>query len=148
MSKVYASTNGCEEGQLSSMYVEQFFRENNLIITKDPAQADLIVFYACGLTDASEKDSLRVIKKLQAKMKPAARLIVWGCLPKINPESLEPVYKGPLPGPKDTSFFASLLEKTLVSFDNIRANTLVPTETARVPARGDAFTHVLLLLKK
>ena len=131
MLDVYIGTNGCEEGQLSSMYVEQFFRMNNSIVTRDPTQADLIVFYACGLTEQKENDSLMVIKKLQAKMKPTARFVVWGCLPKINPKPLAAIYDGPLIGPKDTSFFETISGTTKIPFEDINANTLVSSERTK-----------------
>jgi len=134
MLTVYVSTNGCVEGQLSSTYVEQFFRKNKLAVTRDPEQADLLVFYACGLTEQKEKDSLSIIIRLQERMKPTARLVVWGCLPRINPKSLRTIYDGPILGPTDTSFFEKILEKTTVSLDSVlearAANMLIATETS------------------
>jgi len=158
MLKVYLSTNGCEEAQLSSMEVEQFFDKNEATIVRDPTQADLIIFFACGLTDQREKDSLMIIRKLQAKKKTSARLAVWGCLPKINPQSLASVYDGPILGPMDTSFFEEILGKTKISFDNVSANTLVSKETPGLPSSSpsglcnghytDAFIDAVILLKK
>jgi len=149
MLKVYVTTNGCEEGQLSSMYVEQFFRKNKLTITRIPSQADLMIFYACGLTEQKEKDSLMLIRKLQARMKPTARLIVWGCLSKINPQLLATVYNGPLIGPRDTSFFEGILEKTFVPFNVISANTLVSWQTSGLYEHHYAppFTDAVIRLK-
>lgn len=132
MLNVYIGTNGCREGQLSSMYVEQFFRKNESVVTRDPTQADLIVFYACGLTEQKENDSLMAINRLQAEMKPTARLIVWGCLPKINPKALAATYDGPLIGPKDTIFFEEMLGTTKVPFDDINAHTLVSSEKSKL----------------
>jgi len=150
MVQVYVSTNGCEEAQLSSMYVEQFFKENNQVLITDPAQADMIIFFACGLTAQTEKDSLLVIKKLKAIMKPAARLLVWGCLHKINPRSLAAVYEGPVIGPADASYFEGLLEKTTILFDEISANSLALRETSGLCDRSytDLLTRVLMLPKK
>ncbi len=148
--KVYISTNGCEEAQLSSMYAEQFFRKNGLTITNDSTEADLAVFFACGLTKQTEKDSLVIIKKLKNTIKPTARLLVWGCLQKINPRSLSAVYDGPAIGPMDTGFFETILEKTSIPFDTISANTLVARETSEPCTRryADVFTSVLMLPRK
>ncbi|MEM2143828.1 MAG: radical SAM protein [Candidatus Jordarchaeaceae archaeon] len=154
MLKVYVTTNGCVEGQLSSTYVEEFFRKNKLTITKDLSQADLIVFYACGLTEQKEKDSLAVISKLQAKSKPTAKLIVWGCLPKINPKALSTVYNGPIIGPMDTAYFEEIFERTTVTFNDIMgaraADMLVPPETLELYNYPplDAFTNTIILLKE
>jgi threonylcarbamoyladenosine tRNA methylthiotransferase CDKAL1 len=148
--KVYVSTNGCEEAQLSSMHVDKFFRMNKLTITNDPTQADLVIFYACGLTAQTEKDSLIMIRKLQTKTKPKAKLLVWGCLPKINPQSLATLYEGPIIGPFDTAFFEKILEKPNVRFDDIAVNTLSLRETSGMYDRRytDALGNVLLFLRK
>lgn len=148
--KVYISTNGCEEAQLSSAYVEQFLRKNKITVTKNPTEADFIFFYACGLTKQTEKDSLMVIKSLKAKMKASAKLFVWGCLPKINPQILSTVYDGPMIGPKDISFFEKILENTTIRFEDISANTLIPRETSGIfdHYHNDAFVNITFLFKK
>jgi len=151
--KVYISTNGCVEGQLSSTFIEQFFIKNKLTVINDPTQADLIVFYACGLTEQKEKDSLIIIRKLKVLMKPTARLLVWGCLPKINPQSLRAIYDGPLIGPLDTNFFEGILEKNMISADSIgwarAADMLIPSQTSELyKSHTDALTDTLILLKQ
>jgi len=79
-----------------------------------------VVFYACGLTEERERDSLSAIRNLHAIMRPGAQLIVWGCLPRISSQSLRAVYRGPLLGPLDTAFFEGLLEKVNVPFGSVR----------------------------
>lgn len=134
--KVYITTNGCVEGQLSSTFAEQFFAKNKSTVVTEPAEADLIVFYACGLTEPKEKDSLTIIKKLKMQMDPSAKLIVWGCLPKINSRSLKEIYDGPILGPNDTVFFEELLENPSVGFADVEhayaVNTLVPSHCSGV----------------
>jgi len=142
---VYVSTNGCEEAQLSSAYLVQFFRKNGLNITKEATQADLIVFYACGLTVQSEEDSLKVINKLKSKMKVRARLLVWGCLSKINSKILAKVYDGPMIGPKDVVFVEKILERTKIPLANISANELVSLETFRTHSKIELFKKMLML---
>lgn len=129
MQRIYVSCNGCEDGRLSSAYVEKFFTTNKCIITRDAAQADLIVFYACGLTKECENDSLRVLEKLQSTKRAEAKLIAWGCLTKINPRLLATVYDGPLIDPKNLDFFETVLDKVHVPMNNVHANTLLPQET-------------------
>lgn len=152
--KVYISTNGCVEGQLSSTFIEQFFIKNKSTVINDPTQADLLVFYACGLTEQKEKDSLIIIRKLKVLMKPSARLLVWGCLPKINPQSLRAIYDGPLIGPMDTNFFEGIFEKTMIPSDNMEwaraANMLIPSQTSGLYNyhHTDALTSAIFLLKQ
>ncbi len=110
MLKVYTSTNGCEEGQLKSMCAQQFFLANGFLLTKDLASADYIVFFACGLTIPKEKQSFNIIIKMKEKKKNSAKMIVWGCLPKINPEEFKKVYSGSIVGPKDLNFFGPTID--------------------------------------
>jgi len=152
--RVYVSTNGCIEGQLSSTYVLQFFKKNKLTIVTDLTQADMIVFWACGLTEPRERDSLMLIRKIQNKMKPGTRLIVWGCLPKINPKSLSKIYDGPIVGSTDTSFFGNILEETVVPFDNMdiacAQPMLVLSETSGLEENdyADHLNSIFILLKQ
>ena len=125
--KAYISTNGCEIARLKSMDVQQFLtcNDSNVKITTNVEEADLIIFYACGLTNKSEEDGLRILKGIRSRMKPTARIVVWGCLSKVNPKSLAPVYAGPILGPSDTNYFESFVEDVSVPYDKVHANTLV-----------------------
>ncbi|MEM2486457.1 MAG: radical SAM protein [Candidatus Bathyarchaeia archaeon] len=152
--KVYVSTNGCVEAQLSSTFVKQFFIENKVSVLNDPREADLIVFYACGLTEQKEKDSLAIINKLKNEAKPLSKLVVWGCLPKINPKASSKVFDGPVIGPTDLNYFEGFLEKAEITFNGLmwaRAeNMLIPTETMEKQDNRnvDAFTSMILFLKR
>lgn len=145
--KVYIGNDGCVEGQLSSTYVERFLKGQQLVITSDPSDADLVVFYACGLTEERQKQSIALINRIKEVLKPTSRMVVWGCLPKINPESLRKVYDGPLIGPMDADFFKSLVQKP-VKFDSMEisssADKLIPSETSGFQ-HCDPITDVLLL---
>jgi MiaB/RimO family radical SAM methylthiotransferase len=151
--QVYVGTNGCIEGQLSSTYVKEFFKKNKLTIVSDLSQADMVLFWACGLTEKREKDSLLDIKEIQLKMKSTGRLVVWGCLPKINPQSLSAIYSGPLVGPDDKGFFESVVEKIIVPFDPMEiagAQDMIVSNEACTQARGQsagAFTDALSLFE-
>jgi MiaB/RimO family radical SAM methylthiotransferase len=154
ISKVYVTTNGCVEGQLSTTYLEQFFKRNGVEVTKDLSKADTVFFWGCGLTEKREKDSVMDIKDIKRRMKPNAKLIAWGCLPRINPKALSTVYAGPIVGADDKAFFEGLLEKIIVPFDVMdiagAQNRLAPTETCvQSQGRGaDAFTDAFTLFKE
>jgi tRNA A37 methylthiotransferase MiaB len=130
--KIYVTTNGCDEGQLKSMHIQEYFVRNGYLIAQSPTDADCIIFFACGLTDPKEKDSLLLIQKFQSQKKKEARFVVWGCLPKINQKSLLRVYDGPIVGPKDVKFFESLIEEPIVSIDDVSANMVIRKETSGI----------------
>ena len=59
--KIYIGTNGCIEGQLSSKQLKNYFKSNGKIICEKPNDAELIIFYACGLTQEKEESSIKNI---------------------------------------------------------------------------------------
>jgi tRNA A37 methylthiotransferase MiaB len=153
MPEAYIVTNGCEEGQLKSMHVQRFFQENGFKITNDPTKADFVIFFACGLTEPKEKQSMLMLKKLESQKKDKTNLIVWGCLPKINPKLLREVYDGPIVGPKDMEFFEKVLSQTVVPIYEVSANAIVPKETLGIPEIGpklpyDPISDALFHIKK
>lgn len=149
MSKVYVTTNGCDEGQLKSMRIQNFFTMNGFSVVKSPVDADLIILFACGLTNAKEKDSLLLIRKYKSQKRNDATLIVWGCLPKINPESLSKVYTGPIVGPKDVKFFENFIDKNEISIDNVYANTVIRKKTSETQVETSmAYDPIIDILKK
>jgi tRNA A37 methylthiotransferase MiaB len=122
------------------MHVEQFFLKNNpsLSLTDDPQEADIVILWACGLTENSEKDSLSIIKTLKAKMRPSAKLIMWGCLPKVNPKSLSASHTGSILGPTDLSRFEEIFRETTghqcsTPIGVADSNLLVPRKTLDNP---------------
>jgi MiaB/RimO family radical SAM methylthiotransferase len=154
MSQIFVGTNGCVDGQLNSKQIEQFFKANNETVINDPTKADIIVFWACGLTNPRQKDSLRLIKKYKDDMKGDARMIVWGCLPKINPQAVRELYDGPLIGPLEKNFFEEIPEKVVVPLGEIDhaspTNELVSRDKSDIPSRKniDYLTKSILLVKQ
>jgi len=87
-------TNGCPENRIDCAEIEQLLAQNSLKITTAVDEADLIILNLCGLLDSTEKDSLDMIKSAINKKKVNARLLVTGCLPKINNNSIKHIFKG------------------------------------------------------
>lgn len=143
MLKVYVTTNGCERARISSAQVEQFFRVNNSSVVNDSTQADLVIFFACGLSNETETNSLIVIKKLKDRIKPSKRLFVWGCLPKIDTRSLANVYDGPLIGPLDVGCFEKILGTTKIPFDDISVNAIASKKHAQIPSLARCMLFLL-----
>jgi MiaB/RimO family radical SAM methylthiotransferase len=85
----FISSNGCPENLIDSARLKKYLEINGWCIENDPDNADIVFFNACGFTKSAEESSLNIIKVIQSRMKKDSRLLVWGCLPKINPKSLE-----------------------------------------------------------
>lgn len=71
----YVCSNGCQESRIDTTKVERFLQLNGWKIVDELSQADLIVFYVCGLTTTAEKESFTILKEFKAKMKPEAQLV-------------------------------------------------------------------------
>jgi MiaB/RimO family radical SAM methylthiotransferase len=88
LKKACVLTNGCPENQLDSARVKTYLEENGWQIVDNVKDANLILFNACGLTESSALNSIHSIQNIKKQIKGNQRLIVWGCLPKIDPETL------------------------------------------------------------
>ena len=92
--KVCVACNGCPENRIDCARAEKYLVENGWRVSKNWQEADLILFNACGLSHAVASYSLKVIRKIQSQKRENQQLIVWGCLPKIDPEALKKEYDG------------------------------------------------------
>jgi threonylcarbamoyladenosine tRNA methylthiotransferase MtaB len=129
--KVHFVSNACEEGRLDTQRLKLLSRDSRFSCTNDIRQADLIILYACGHFASDEADSLQIIKRINRLKKSSAQLIVWGCLPKINPESIRKVHDGPLLGPEEWNFFSDLFDQQIGRINHVFANALYPYTCAR-----------------
>lgn len=130
--RVFIDTNGCTLGQLQSKRVQDFLArsDDTVSFTNDPHEADMTIFYACGLTDISEQASLQLISRYRSEAGPQSKFIVWGCLPKMNGDSLAHVYDGPVVGPQDLAFFNGLVEERQCDCQDVWSNTLLEMNEA------------------
>ena len=101
---------GCPESGIDSTRVKNFLVENNWTITDQLEEADLIIFRACGLTNKDITNSIQVIRQLNTQKKENAKLIVWGCLPKIDIKALRTVYTGITFGENEINILDEILE--------------------------------------
>ena len=156
MTEVFLCTNGCVEGQLRTKFIERYLGAHvqNIHVASAIGDADIVFFYACGLTGEKEGHSLSVVGELKRKMRPGAELIVWGCLPKQNPEVLAGIHDGPIIGPMDTGFFTSLGGANGTSLESIERSAPA-SELATMAAPSihgcsgtDLLTSALLLYRQ
>jgi tRNA A37 methylthiotransferase MiaB len=85
----------------------------------------LIIFQACGLTQETATVSLNIIKEIQRKKKKGSRLVVMGCLPKIDPETLSREYQDLTFAETELSQLDKLIGSTR-SIEKTTANDLIP----------------------
>ena len=137
MIKVFIATNGCEEASLDAQKLKNIVSGTNYVCTNDPMVADIIVFYACGLLRAKEHESVRMIKKLMSLKKISGKLVVFGCLTKINPEAIRSIFKGCMIGPEEWDFFCDLFNQSEERIHNVHGN-----ELCAVSKLGNPYPHL------
>jgi threonylcarbamoyladenosine tRNA methylthiotransferase CDKAL1 len=124
MIQVYIDANGCEETRLDAQRLKNLICGSDYVCTDEVSLADIIVFYACGHLQVNENESVRIIKRLMSLKKSSGRLVVGGCLPKINPEAIRSIYEGCMVGPEEWDFFCDLFNQSKERIHNVYANEL------------------------
>lgn len=81
----YIECYGCNEGQLECAHLQSYLKDNGYRVIEDPKTADLIILWACALTKEKAEASRLVVWKLSELKKPGSKILVWGCLPSIDP---------------------------------------------------------------
>lgn len=132
MKLAYVLTNGCPENRIDGSRMRKCLELNGWGTAATPREADLILFNACGLVDVTETLSLRIYRELERSKKAGARLVVCGCLPRINPAALAGEYDDVTFGSDDMEALGRLIRAEPGTLD-CRANDLLPYTDAPKP---------------
>ena len=136
--------NGCPENRIDAAQIQEFFKDNNLNITSDYRQADLIVFNACGATQYSQEGAITIIHQIKANKKPHAEFVVCGCLPKINQAIFDEAFQGTAFRVDKTHWFSECIE-TIENPEHCQANYLVPIVSGcNIPKMKDILSLLVI----
>jgi len=91
---VFIYSNRCQRRKVDVALLEEYFKVNGWIISQHIGDANLVLVHTCAATGQSERNSLDSVVKADRLKKESAKLIVCGCLPKINKERLDTIFKG------------------------------------------------------
>jgi MiaB/RimO family radical SAM methylthiotransferase len=124
--------------------LERFLKLNGFTVEDKPEQADLVILFACGLTQIDAQVSLEILRELKSKKRPAARLLVWGCLPKIDPKSIAEVHEGPSLGRREIRRLEDMIGAK-IKYDDAQCtvNHLFPAASREIRAKYDPLTHLI-----
>ncbi len=125
MKKARIITNGCPENRIDSANMKTYLENNNWEISSSISDSDLIIINTCGLSEFSKQDSINIIKEAKHYKKQTARLLVCGCLPKINLSLLREHYSGQVFGSDDLRTLKNIL-KSDIDIDTLHTNYLIP----------------------
>ena len=88
MKRAYMFNTGCIRRGLDCTRLHRYLQENGWSFTQRIRAADLVLVSTCGTIKKNERLSLAAIKKISKKRPDHAKVIITGCLPKINPDSI------------------------------------------------------------
>lgn len=83
---------GCPRSEVETAQLLEYFRINGWIVTRQIDEADLLLVPTCGVTTRLEEQSIRLLKRAIARLRPGAQLVITGCLAGINPQRLQSVH--------------------------------------------------------
>lgn len=90
--KVQIIETSCYRRRMELERVKNYFEGNGWSVSPEDFEvdntADVIIHSTCGFTQAAEDFGLNVLNNIKRLKKSSCRVIVGGCLPKINPGSL------------------------------------------------------------
>lgn len=113
----------CDRRVLELEQVKAWLIGNGFKLSKNhfdvDSKADIIILTTCGVTQLHEDFTFETLKKINAKKKPGAKIILGGCVPEINPKRVAEEFDGATFSPKSYHKLDEIfqLPKTLDSFD-------------------------------
>jgi len=112
--KAYVDFIGCEKRKLDAQRVIDYLVRNELEIGP-LVDADLVVMVTCGFSSEFEDASVTRLRDLKSQMKEDARLVIGGCLPSINMDSLDGLGQFKTFSPTDLDELSLVQEKVPMS---------------------------------
>lgn len=86
MKTYYLASAGCPRRAVDSQKIADYLETNNLEYTQDVKQADLIIVSTCAALKSREDLSKTAVTWYQEQKRQDAKIVVAGCLGKINPD--------------------------------------------------------------
>lgn len=142
----YEICRGCPESRVDSARVDKFLKKNKWTKTSVIKNADLILFRSCGLTEKEAQTSISIIKHIELKRKRDAKFLVWGCLPRIDPNLLKAYYVGETFDEYNMNLLNNIVNPTY-SFDETFSNHLNPVYEIQPHGFKDVINKILFSIQ-
>ena len=127
MKRAYIFNTGCIRRALDSTRIYNYLMKNGWAFTNNMSNADLVIIGTCGTIKKNEDLSLIAIKKITKKISKSARVVVFGCLPNINPDKIDALGKFTLVPTREIDKFDTILNSK-VKFKEIPDVNMVTNE--------------------
>ena len=91
MKRAYIFNTGCIRRALDSTRIYDYLTKNGWGFTNNLSSADVAIISTCGAVKDDEELSLEALKYVARKKSKATKVIITGCLPKLNPDSIREI---------------------------------------------------------
>jgi tRNA A37 methylthiotransferase MiaB len=107
----------CEGNIIGTSRIYRYLIENNHKITTKPSEADFIIINSCGFIKDREDLCVNLFKNFNSQKKEKAKIIMFGCLIKINQKLIESLNLIPIDLNEGNKFDELFYNK--IRFENI-----------------------------
>jgi len=140
--QVHIASFGCKRRFVDAERIKNYFSANGIDMSVSPKEADYLIIVTCGLTKDVEA---RCISCIESFKKLKGKLLIYGCLPAMNPEALAKVYDGKTVITMEIAKFDELFPEFAVKFKDIPdANRALEIK----PAARKPYPYPLRALKR
>jgi len=87
VSSFYVENFGCRATQADGAAIEQQFRDQGLVRSDAPTEADFVVLNTCAVTAAAEQDARAAIRRIR-RQNPDCKIVITGCYAQRAPAEL------------------------------------------------------------
>lgn len=108
---------GCLRRSMDKDHYEDYLRRNGWRVTQKPANADLIIYDTCGVTNTRSAEVMQQFKDLRRQLKADCNIVVGGCLAKTDPDQIRMVHTGPVFGPREKHKLDSFISSAIPLHD-------------------------------
>ena len=143
----YIRGNGCNRRSLDSDRIRSYLVANGLTPAPSAEEADHVIVSTCGVSRFHEDDALQMIRE---SGEAGGRVIVYGCLPAMNPQRMEKEFDGEIVPTQNIDRFDEIFPNFAVPMEEVpdsnvqlrEEDSRLKEKLKRVLAERDLF-HVL-----
>jgi len=110
MKTFYICTANCITKDIDSQRIYDYLIANDYTFTKNYSKADLIIITTCAFCDLKEEQSIKAIKYYMKHKSSFGKIIITGCLPKINSARLSNIDNFKVISPTELDKFDDLIK--------------------------------------
>jgi len=141
---IFVQTYGCTSNKADSQTMIGLLQQAGYKITSKENEADYLLINSCAVKSATEE---KIIHRLKELSKLEKKLIIAGCLTKVNPERIKkvvPNFAGML-DPRSTHKVVDVVRQIENGSQNIVQSSEIPAEKPKLPRFS--FSKVIDIIK-